>query len=107
MRKNIKRIRVKQCDHYLSTELYLEIFLFLENAKLKRQGNGLFHAGKELQNNKEIVLSAVKQNGFALKFASYELRNDKEVVLAAVKQNRYALQYASDELKNNKDFYLL
>ncbi len=42
-------------------------------------------------NNKEIVLAAVKKTGLALEFASENLKNDKEVVIAAVKQDGNAL----------------
>lgn len=36
--------------------------------------------------NKEVVLEAVKEDGYALRYASEELQNDKEVVLEAVKK---------------------
>jgi len=35
-----------------------------------------------------------------LEYASKELQNDREVVLTAVRQCWYALNYASDELKS-------
>ena len=37
-------------------------------------------ATKELQNDKEVVIQAVKQKGESLQFASKELQADKEVV---------------------------
>ena len=45
-------------------------------------------ASKELRNDKDVVLEAVKNNGSSLKFASEELQDDKEVVLEAVCVNR-------------------
>ena len=38
----------------------------------------------ELKNDKDVVLTAVKQNGGALEYASDELKADKDVVVAAV-----------------------
>ena len=47
-----------------------------------------------LQDDREIVLEAVKQYGVALEFASAALKDDREIV-EAVKQNGFALEYAS------------
>jgi hypothetical protein len=74
---------------------------------VKQNGDALEFASKELQNDKEVVLKAVKQNGDAfrpaLEFASEELKNNKEVVLEAVKRNGLALEFASKELQNDKE----
>jgi hypothetical protein len=56
-----------------------------------------------VENDKEVMLAAVKQNGRALRLASAELQNDKEVVLAAVKHDGQALRYASAELWKDKE----
>ena len=56
--------------------------------------------------NKELVLTAVRQGGWALEYASDQLKDDKEVVLSAMDTYKYALQYASDQLKDDKDFVL-
>ena len=56
--------------------------------------------------DKGVVLAAVKQNGFVLRYASAELKADKEVVIAAVSQNGEALMYASAELKADKEVVL-
>ena len=60
--------------------------------------------------DREIVLAAVSNYGNALKYASKELQNDKEVVLTAVKNaewddchNDTAFMYASDELKHDRE----
>ena len=49
------------------------------------------------RDDKEIVLTAVKQKGKLLSFVSKELQNDKDVVLAAVKNYGEALLYASSQ----------
>ncbi len=38
-----------------------------------------------MKNDKDFVLTLVKKNGLALKYASKELQNDKEIILAAIK----------------------
>lgn len=40
-----------------------------------------------------MVLSAVKQDERALRYASIELREDKEIMLTAVKENASACNY--------------
>ena len=66
----------------------------------------LQHAREELQNNKMVVLMAVKKYGFNLQFASEELKNDREVVLMAVKKNYFALQSASETLREDLEIFL-
>ena len=56
--------------------------------------------------NKEVVLTAVKEDGKALEYASDKLKDDKEVVLTAVKEDGWALQFASEGLKNDKEVVL-
>ena len=58
------------------------------------------------QQDREIVLAAVKQNGRSLQFAPEELRRDSEIVLAAVKQNGGAFEYAPEQLQEDRKFVL-
>ena len=57
-------------------------------------------------NNKEFVLSAVRQKGWVLEYASERLKDDKEVVLTAVKKDGNALCFASERLKDDKEVVL-
>jgi serine/threonine protein kinase len=91
-------------ESYLAKELRNDKEAVLK--ALKHSGDALAFASEELQNDKEVVLEAVKQCGDALASASKELQNDKEVVLEALKQNGNALEYASKELQNNKEVVL-
>lgn len=50
---------------------------------------------KEIINDREILLEAVKKDGSALRYASEELKNDREIVLEAVKADG-KVQYASE-----------
>ena len=59
----------------------------------------LEHAGRELQADKTLVKKAVENIGRVLRFASMELRDDEEIVLAAVRNDGCALEYASGRLR--------
>ena len=52
-----------------------------------------------VRDNRDVVLSAVRQDGTALEFAKFALQSDREVVLAACRQYGKALQFASDAIK--------
>lgn len=54
---------------------------------------------KELHQDEQIVLAAVRANGFALEHAPDKFRSDKKVVWEAVLQCGLALEYASPEVK--------
>lgn len=59
------------------------------------------------EDDKDVVMAAVKHDSQALKYASYRLKNDIEVVTAALRETDcFGVLYASDELRNNKDFAL-
>jgi len=57
--------------------------------------------GRALQNDRNIVLEAVKHDGDALRYASDELKNDRNFVLEAVKNDGGALRYASEEVRRD------
>ena len=76
-------------------------------AAVKAKGVALAHASKELQNDKEIVLEAVKQDADAFKFASKELKWDKEVFLTIKMRGRAsALEFASSEIQDEKELVI-
>ena len=88
---------------YTSEELRKDKGFLLTLIQRDRYGCALRYAGHEFQNNREIVLAAVRQNHWAFEFASEALRKDKKFVLATLKESGYALQYANEGLKNDKD----
>ena len=69
-------------------------------------GYALEYASEDLQDDFEVVLSAVNTLGSSLEFASPALQNDRQIVLAAVFENKHALVYASSELRSNRVFML-
>lgn len=54
-------------------------------------------------NNREMVMRAVKENGLALQYASDKLKDDYAVVKAAVQKNGMAIAFASDSMKRFED----
>lgn len=73
---------------------------------VKQNGLSLTLTVHKLQQDREVVQSALQQNGNALKFAPKELLSDKDTVRTAVSQNGGALQYASPELRSDKEIVL-
>ncbi len=73
---------------------------------VKKRGSNLEFASEELKTDREFVLEAVKKNGWALQFANEQLRGDREVVLEAVRQNGAALQFASEQLRGDREVVL-
>lgn len=69
--------------------------------------SSLQFASERLQDDKEVVLAAVKNQGFTLKFASERLQDDKEVVLATVKTSFSALQFVSERLQDDEEVVLI
>ncbi len=68
-----------------------------------QDGGNLIYAPKELQNDKDIVLTAVKKSGKALEYASDALKADKEVVMAAIMTSPDARFHAHKRLKEDED----
>jgi len=58
---------------------------------------------RHLQDDKEVVLKAIKYNGNVLQYASSKLQSDIEIVLEADKSNRLAIRHASNELRDDKE----
>ena len=104
-------------DHHLYRELALKVlaqddeypqlkhFQDLNNDReivytaIRSHSLALSYAGHEFRADKEIVKEAVRKMGRVLRFASIELRDDEEIVLAAVRNDGSALEYASGRLR--------
>ncbi len=59
------------------------------------------YTSAKLQDDREIMMEAVKQYGSALKYASAALKEDHEIVLEATKQDK-ALHYVLNLTSDNK-----
>ena len=71
---------------------------------VKNDGGALRSTSARLQDDKEVVLTAVKSYCKSLRFASPRLKDDKEVILAAIKISKLSLKFASRELRSDKEF---
>lgn len=72
-------------------------------SRVRKKFNTLARLEAQWQDDKDVVLAAVKHYGSALKHASRRLRADEEVVKAAIDSEPRALTYAVKELRNNPD----
>ena len=84
--------------------------MITENAKSRwvtdfNNGVSLSYAPASVQDNKDLVMTAVSLNGMNLKFVSERLRDDIDVVEAAIKQNIMALQFVNSDLREQIIFY--
>lgn len=61
---------------------------------------------EELQDNKDLMLQAMRVNGDCFEHVSDDLKGDREVAAAAVPARGYQLMYASDELKADPDLII-
>jgi len=67
-------------------------------AALEANYDAIDYVQPDFLEDRDIVLAIVKQCGWSLKNLS-RWHNDKEVVLSALKQNKNILQFVSEELK--------
>lgn len=70
-------------------------------AAVKHDRGVLYCASDRLKDDRDVVIAAIYKDEFALQFASDRLKNDKDIVLTAVKQCGTVLHYASPELKDD------
>ena len=92
----------------------LEDAIYFQNDKevvlvaVKVNGFALKHASKELQQDRDVVLAAVSEHHNALELLDRKnpLRNDVEIVLAAVRQDGTALEYAGKQAQANPEVVL-
>jgi hypothetical protein len=70
-------------------------------AAVKLDGMFLFYASDKLVKNKEIVLEAVKTSGLAIQYADKSLQKDINICCEAIKQDDCAYDYISDEIKKD------
>lgn len=73
---------------------------------IKEKKITLRHLSRELCDNPDVVLAAVKMDGYELRYASDRLQADRTIVLEAVKKTIHAFEHASKKLKNDKKFVL-
>ena len=67
---------------------------------------GFRFASPAVRNDKETMLSVVKEHGFLLEYAGEKLKCDKEMVMAAVCERAHSLEFASPELQDDDEFVM-
>lgn len=70
---------------------------------VEQTSSAIIYAGKQAQDNEDIILYVVKDLGSLLQYASERLKNDKFIVKTAIESSAYAFEYASPTLRNNKE----
>ena len=70
-------------------------------AAVKLDGMFLFYASDKLMKSKEIVLAAVKTSGLAIQYADKILQKGINICCETIKQDDNAYDYISDEIKND------
>lgn len=80
----------------------------LSGAALDENGEGrlLECVSEALQDDHDVVLTAVNNYGEALEHASEALRGEPDVVLAAMTNSWRAFEHASDALRDDQDFVM-
>ena len=73
---------------------------------VKEHGFLLKYADEKLKCDKETMLSVVKEHGFLLEYAGEKLKCDKEIVMAAVCERAESLEFASPELQDDDEFVM-
>lgn len=62
----------------------------------------MYFASKEMRDDKQAVLEAVKNKGIIVKYASTRLKNDIDIGVAAMTQNPKSYAFLGDALKQNQ-----
>lgn len=71
---------------------------------VKKDGLDLRFASKELRNDREVVLEAIRQNVYA--FAYCGLQDDREVALEVAKLDWWQLKWTSKAFRADRDFFV-
>ncbi len=70
---------------------------------MRQNPQAFFCASNRLKKDKQVAMHVMRYCGNYLQFAPLELQDDKDVVLSAVKQSGMVLEYASNRLRNDKE----
>jgi len=75
-------------------------------SEVKQNGRAFEYVDESFKIDKEIVLAAVKQDGFNLYFADESLKKDREIVILAVKNSGIALKHADESLTKDREIVM-
>ena len=78
---------------------------------IKQDGLALLNAPARFKSDKQVVLNAVRQNGNIIDHVDPKLQHDPDIILAALTQSQFpypkALSYATDALKSDRQKMLM
>jgi hypothetical protein len=77
-----------------------------EDVKIAKATLNEFKIKGEQCDNRDFILSRVRQNGYALRSAKDIFKNDAEIALAAIEEEPNALKYIGAQLRGNEQFIL-
>lgn len=106
LRKNEIHLKDVSEEYRKDKDVVLEALYASKKEHVWDNGYVLEYAAKNLCNDKEVMLVAVRKNGYECQYASIDLKSDKEILLEAIKNDAWALGHASKELKANKEIVL-
>lgn len=75
-------------------------------AAVKNNSSAFNHINVLLKNDRDVALAVVKGNSRFFKDLGEGLRGDKKIALVAVKNNGRVIEFASDELRDDKEVAL-
>ncbi len=88
-------------------EVFAKVSLRLRNdldfVETLKFDNFLEHAGEKVVGNRQFMFRKVSERGAQLEFATPALQDDKDLVLEAVRTSRSSLKYASLRLRDDFD----
>ena len=73
---------------------------------MRTHGWALKWTSEELQEDREIVLAAIKYDKYPLAYISKKLQEDREIVLTAIKYDKYPLACISKKLQVDREIVL-
>ena len=63
----------------------------------------MYYLSKELRDDEDVVLEAVKNKGLIVKYASKRLRSQKNIAIEAIKQDKRAYDFIVPELREDEE----
>ncbi|EFC38981.1 hypothetical protein NAEGRDRAFT_59370 [Naegleria gruberi] len=74
---------------------------------VKNYGNALYYSCENLRNDKDVIIEAMNTDGGSFSYASEELKKDRHIVTEAIKRDGNNLGYACKALRNDLEIVSL
>ena len=90
--------------NHLSEELRMDRECFTAALAQKNLRDILVHAPVELQQDRDLVMLAIKSSGANFEYVLPEFKNDGEMIMQALNDEGYILECASNDVQNDREF---